>query len=84
MKKNLKMVIEWLQWGAYELSIESLSRADWVGGCGAICGNDVPFKSVLSHYCYRCISSSSLPSWYILGLLSDVVELLGGVVMLGE
>jgi len=46
MKKNLKMVIEWLEWGAYELSIESLSGADWFGGCGAICGNDEPFKGV--------------------------------------
>jgi len=25
MKKNLKMVIEWIGWGAYQLSIESLS-----------------------------------------------------------
>jgi len=47
------MVIEWLEWGAYELSIESLSRTDWLGGCGAICRNDVPFKSVLSHCCYK-------------------------------
>jgi uncharacterized protein (DUF779 family) len=30
------------------------------------------------------ISSSSFYSWYILGLLLDVVELLGGAVILGE
>ena len=29
------------------------------------------------------IPSSSLPSWYILGLLLDIVEWLGDAVMLG-
>ena len=38
-------MIEWLEWGAYELSIESLSGADWLGDCGAISGNDEPFKA---------------------------------------
>jgi len=41
MKKNLKMVIELAGWGKYGLSNESLSGVDWLGGCGAICGNDV-------------------------------------------
>ena len=53
MKMNLKMAMESPEWGAYGLSIESLSGVDWLGGCGAICGNDVPFKSALSHYCNR-------------------------------
>jgi len=59
MKKNVKMVIEWLEWGAYELSIESLFGADWFGGCRGICGNDVPFKSILSH-CYLMLSISRM------------------------
>ena len=42
MKKNLKMVVEVEEWGAYGLSIESLSGVDWSGGCGGNCRNDVP------------------------------------------
>src|SRR5271170_7236839 len=53
MKKNLKMVVEWPGWGAYGLSIESLSGVDWLSGCGAICGNDVPNSKKTIHYCNR-------------------------------
>jgi len=55
IKKNLKMVIEWPGYGACGLSIESLSVVDWLGGCGANCGNDVPFKFRPSHYCSRYV-----------------------------
>ena len=53
MKKNLKMVIELAGWGAYQLSIESLSGVNWLGGWGGICGNDVLFRFELLHYCNR-------------------------------
>ena len=49
------MVIQLQGWGAYGLSIESLSEDDWSGGCGAIWGNDIPSKHELLHYIYRYI-----------------------------